>query len=256
MSNTNLKKLENLLIDNRGYVSKFPDNKKAVMIVSGGLDSITTSAMLIEDHGLELFPLHFDRGQRNKLAEQKSVDYFDDYFSKRYGKDKYHQTMTVSVNVPPAEFKSDLTKYMATKGHPARDSIMLLLGVEYAVAVSEKIGEPVKSIFSANIFDDPFPHCTLESLRADTINACVNLGDWEWLITSPNADPFLTDKNIGKIEEIKWASKHNIPIQQTTSCYEIGEKTGYISCGTCRSCVRRKDAFSLAGVQDPTKYMY
>jgi len=253
MSDT-VKDMDNLLIKKRGYVSKMPENKRAVMIVSGGLDSIITSARLIEDYDLELFPLHVDRGQRNRLAEQASVDYYDEYMSKRYGEGKYHKTVTINVNVPPVEFKNDLTTYMATKGHPARDSIMLLLGVEYAVAVSEKTGIPVKTVFSANVFDDPFPHCTLDSLRADTINACVNLGDWGWLLTSPNADPYLTESQFGKVEEIKWADEHSFPMEKTASCYEISKDGSAVACGECKACVRRKEAFKLAGVTDLTNY--
>lgn len=46
---------DKLLLDKRSWISKIPDNKKAAMLVSGGYDSMITSARLIKDFGMELF---------------------------------------------------------------------------------------------------------------------------------------------------------------------------------------------------------
>lgn len=247
-------KLEKYLEENRGYLSKIPDNKKAVMIISGGLDSIVTSARLIEEYGMELFPLHIHRGQTNTVAENRSVSFFTRYFQKRYGSDKFHTPGKISVNIPPKEFKKDLIDYTKSKGHPMRDPIMHLLAVEYAVAVSQKIDGAVKSIYCAIVPEDYFPHSTLEGLRANTINTCINMGDWQWQISSPNIDPYLTKELFGKYEEIQWGTERNIPIGKTISCNNASKKTSYLACGDCSSCKRRHEAFLRVGVQDPTEY--
>lgn len=250
----NLLLLENVILKNRGFVSKWPSSKKAVFIVSGGLDSIVTSARLIEEQSIEIFPLHIHRGQTNYIAENKAVDFFTKYFQKRYGQKMFHNPMKISVNIPPKEFKGDLLPYTKEKGHPVRDQLMHLLGVEYAVAASIKHSESIKTVYCAIMPEDYFPHSTLEGLRANTINTCQNMKDWEWQITSPNIDPILFDKPISKIEEIKWAMQRNIPIERTISCNNASKSTKFLPCGDCSSCERRKQAFEKAGYPDPTKY--
>ena len=249
-----LTEFEKYLKKKRGYVSKIPSSRKAVMILSGGLDSVITSARLIEDFRLELFPLHIHRGQTNTIAENKSVNFFTKYFQKRYGKTMFHNLEKISVNIPPKEFKPDLLPYTKLKGHPMRDPIMHLLAVEYAVAVSQKFGVDIKTIYCAIVPEDYFPHSTLDGLRANTINTCVNMGDWGWQISSPNIDRFLVNRAFGKSEEIQWAMERNIPIGKTISCNDASEETNFLACGKCKSCFRRNAAFTSLGFKDPTTY--
>lgn len=246
--------IDNILLDGRGFVSKRPKSKCVVMIVSGGLDSVITSARLIEDYELELFPLHIHRGQTNTNAENKSVDYFTKFFQKKYGENRFHTPMKISVNVPPYEFKQDLIPYTKEKGHPMRDPTMQLLGVQYAVAASQKYSKDIRTVYCAIVPEDYFPHSTLQGLRVNTLNACVNMGDWEWQISSPNIDPFLSSEPFGKVQEIEWAMKHGIPVGKTISCNNASEKTSYLACGNCTSCSRRSEAFTNAGFTDPTRY--
>jgi len=246
--------LDHLLQKQRGYVSKYPENKKAVIVISGGLDSITLSAYLIEEKGMELFPLHIQRGQTNSVAEDRAVDYFTKFFQEKYGKHRFHKPVKIATNIPPQEFKSDLFPYTKRAGHPMRDPLIHLLGVEYAVAASQKFKTDIKTVFCAIVPEDYFPHSTLGGLRANTINTCINMGDWGWQITSPNIDPFLTVDLIGKEEEIVWAMKHDIPIERTVSCNEANERTNFLPCGTCSSCKRRREAFQSAGFEDSTIY--
>mgnify|MGYP001585638296 CR=1 FL=1 len=228
-----LKKLEAILEDNRGYVSQWPKSKTAVFIVSGGLDSTITSARLIEEQSLEIFPLHIHRGQTNSIAENLAVDFFTKYFQKHYGKNMFHDPMKITVNIPPKEFKQDLLPYTKEKGHPVRDQLMHLLGVEYAVAASLKYEKVIKTVFCAIMPEDYFPHSTLEGLRANTVNVCQNMKDWDWQITSPNIDPLLTTKPFTKIEEIKWAMERKIPVEKTISCNNASKLTNYLACGDC-----------------------
>lgn len=245
---------EKMLLDKRGYVSKYPDNNIVVMIISGGLDSIATTARLIEEQGLEVYPLHIHRGQTNSIAENNSVDFFTKFFQDRYGENKFHTPQKIVVNIPPTEFKHDILPYTKQKGHPMRDPIMHLVAVEYAVAISQRIHRDIKTIYCAIVPEDYFPHSTLDGLRVNTLNTCINMGDWDWQISSPNMDPYLTDSFFGKAEEIKWTVDRNIPIGQTISCNDANEKTKNLACGICKSCFRRHSAFLSLGMQDPTEY--
>ncbi len=248
-----LSEIEKIFLEKRGYISAFPENKKAVVVLSGGLDSVIMAAFLIKEKGMELFPLHVIRGQSNSVAEERSVDFFTKFFQERYG-NNFHSPEKIKVNVPPKEFKQDILPYMKKNGHPMRDPIIHLLAVEYAVAISQKHNVDVKTIFCNIGPEDPFPHTSLIGLRANTFNTCINMNDWGWLITSPNIDKLLLKDSMGKKEEIIWATQNNIPIEKTISCYVADEKTEFLACGACISCMRRKSAFLESGVKDSTKY--
>ena len=60
--------------------------------------------------------------------------------------------------------------------------------------------------------------------------------------------PFLTKT---KAEIVQLGASLGVPLEQTWSCYKGGE----LHCGTCGTCVERREAFELAGVKDPTIYM-
>lgn len=240
---------EKILVKKRGFISKFPKNRKAVMIVSGGLDSITTCAVLMKDYNIELYPLHIKRGQTNHEAEFKSIQYYSDYFSRKFPS-KFNPVKYIELNVPPLELKADLTEYTKMNGHPLRDTVLQMSAVQYGAS----LGMDVKTVFCAVVPEDYFPHSSLESMRATNLAVCQNMNDWDWLITSPNVDPNLFGKQFGKREEILWAHKNGLPIEETISCNIATKLTDFKNCGDCISCFRRKESFASAGINDKTDY--
>ena len=142
---------------------------------------------------------------------------------------------------------------MKKNGYPFRDNILLMIGVQYAISLNEKLGIRIKTILSATVPDDPFPHCNLSSFRALNMLVCQSLNDWSWLITSPNIDKKIFKKKLFKIDEIRWAQNNQFPTELTTSCYKAKNKKIY-HCGSCFACTRRKEAFKMANVEDKTKY--
>ena len=244
---------EKLLVNKRGYVSRFPDNKLAVMIVSGGLDSMIASARLIEEQGLTLFPLHIERGQTNYESERAALEKYQTILREKYG-DKFRPVRYIKLNVPPTEFKKELVPYTKQHGHPLRDTMLQLAAAQYAVSLSTTDGVNVRSIFCAVMPEDIFPHSNIESIRATNIALCQNTNDWSWLISSPNIDKHLTTSLVDKAESIRWAAEHNFPTQYSVSCNDATRATELLNCGTCSSCLKRKAAFAKAGVGDETKY--
>ncbi|GAK59298.1 7-cyano-7-deazaguanine synthase [Candidatus Vecturithrix granuli] len=240
---------EDILMKKRGFVSKWPENKCAVMILSGGLDSVITCAWLLEEKQFILFPLHIQRGQTNAKAELNSVKFFEKFFMDKYP-EKFFPVECINVHIPPIEFKTELGWYMKEKGYPLRDPILLQYAVQYAYAIHQRYQKYPKTIFCALGPKDPFPHTKLVSLRSTTISVCQNLDDWDWLITSPNIDVFLREQAFDKPDEIRWAIQHNIPIEKTISCYQAQS----YNCGQCANCKRRQEAFKIAGIKDPTHY--
>lgn len=129
---------------------------------------------------------------------------------------------------------------------------MEMLAVQYAISLKKDI----KTVFSANVIDDPFPHCALQAMRSTTVNVCENLGDWKWQITSPNIDKNVSKTQYRKIEEINFCNKNNISIENSISCYKPQLINGNsYHCGECFACKRRKQAFIDANVKDKTLYI-
>lgn len=241
-----------ILLARRGWVSRFPANKAVVMIMSGGLDSIVTTARLLEE-GLHIYPLHIRRGQRNGSAEQQAVEFFSEYFSKRHP-GRFHPLAVVSVSIPPTEFKAGLVEYSRTKGYPLRDPILQSFAVQYAVAASSRDCASIRTVLCAIVPEDFMPHSNLETLRALTITVCQATNDWEWLVSSPNVDPGLFPEPFGKAKEVLWAHKRSLPVHLTVSCNDATPENGLRHCGLCGACRRRREAFRQASVEDRTEY--
>lgn len=244
---------ENILEQKRGYVAKWPENKLAVMIVSGGLDSMITSARLIREQGLTLYPLHIERGQTNFECERASIEKYSQILERQYP-DKFKPVKYIKLNVPPIEFKKDLLPYMREHGHPLRDTVLQLAAAQYAVSLQASANEVVRTIFCAVMPEDIFPHSNLTSIRATNVALCQNTGDWTWLVSSPNIDLRLVNEETDKSGEIRWASEHDFPSEYTVSCNDASRETDLLNCGTCSSCTKRKQAFARAGVDDKTRY--
>lgn len=235
-----------ILKKTRGWISKWP--RKIVFIFSGGMDSTITIARLLTDQNIEIYPLFINRGQTNYKFEKKAVKFFNAYFRKKFPK-LYHDVFEIAINVPAKEIKHELKNYTEKHGHPLRNTMLQMIGVQYAISLSSPRSR-ITSVFCAQVPDDPFPHSTLSSLRSNTLNVCEGLGEWDWQITSPNIDPILSKRPAGKIEMIRWASKIGLPLEKTRSCYTDKE----LHCGACLTCRRRKEAFAKAGTIDKTKY--
>lgn len=239
--------IENLLIAERGWVSRWP--KKAVFIYSGGLDSTCTIAKVIDEYGVEIYPLFINRGQTNLRYEREAVKYFEKYLIKKYGS-LFHPVQEICYEIPPLVFKDGLRGYSKKFGYPLRNNQMQFLGVQYAVYLSEKSGDRITTVLCSQVPDDPFPHSTLISLRLTTLTVCQSLDEWDWLITSPCIDHQLFGYDYFKHDLIKWADASGIPLEKTRSCYT----SHAISCGECLTCCRRKEAFKIANVEDRSKY--
>ena len=243
----NLDIYNDFIFKKRGWISRWPE--KTTFIYSGGMDSTITIARLLDEQEVEIFPVFIDRGQSNGKYEKESALFFDNLFSRKYP-NLYHRLFQIKINIPPAEIKNNLRSYSKDHGYPLRNTMLQMVGVQYAISLLSD-GIAIRSVFCAQVFDDPFPHSTLSSLRVNTINICNDLEEWDWQITSPNIDPELVSKPIGKVEMVKWANEHGLPIEKTRSCYTSNP----YSCGKCLICKRRREAFKKAGVIDKTKYV-
>lgn len=255
---TVLKSIDDILVMRRCKVVKFPEPGTPVVVIhSGGMDSTANMAILTEEFGLKIYPLFINRGQTNLKWEKKSVNFFDDFFQKKYG-DLYNKSFEIKLNIPPEEYKNDLraTKNLQDNlqmrlriAYPARNPIMILLAAEYAYSMQSK-GIFPKTIFTSFMNNDPPRHSTLTAIRMLNLLLCQIMGDYNWQIMAIPLERELGNY-YGKEYYVKWAYEHGIPLDKTRSCYKDQQK----HCGVCYpACQNRREAFGRANVPDTTIY--
>ena len=151
------------------------------------------------------------------------------------------------------KLKNDFPKErMKAIGHPLRNSTLQNYAVMYATYVNAKYNENIRTILTGSVGDDTTcPELSILSLRSQNLNVCINLGDWNWQITSPLIDPELTDRIIFKKDLILWAKEKKIPLNKTRTCVSDTE----IADGTCSECKRRLKVFREMGLRDEVEYL-
>jgi 7-cyano-7-deazaguanine synthase len=223
------------------------DKKKAIVLLSGGLDSATCLAVA-NDKGYECYALSFDYGQRHSVELEASKE-----IAKKLGV-KAHNVISFDLSLWGGSALTDdidVPNHGETEGIPityvpARNMVFL----SFAVAWSEVIG--AKDIFiGVNSVDySGYPDCRPQFI--EEFEKCAVLGTkacdegWKFEVHAPL-------QNLNKAEIIRLGVSLGIDYSLTHSCYNPTEQ-GF-ACGICDSCVLRKNGFLDADIQDPTKYL-
>jgi len=218
--------------------------KKAVVLVSGGLDSVTALAMAQAD-GFECFALSVDYGQRHRseLDAAKRVSDAAAVPLKILPLDLRAiggSALTGDIDVPEDETNGIPVTYV-----PARNTIMLSLALAYAeVLGSDDIFIGVNAVDYSG-----YPDCRPEFIEAyqSMARLATKAGAEGGAMTIHTP---LIDLTKGEI--IQRGTALGIDYSMTVSCYQA-DGAGR-ACGVCDSCRIRKDGFAAAGVPDPTKY--
>lgn len=247
-----LDKIEQVIKSSRGYIFKMPAPGTPIVVsMSGGADTTVTTAILLEEYGLDVYPYFLNRVQRSLQSELKSIKYFSNIFKTKYG-NCFHDPIILGIPNPATEIKKDLTDNLRHGvGYPMRNSIILQYGVQYAFSLANH-GIQTRNIFCSTVASDgdySF-HSTLTALRSLMLHVCTDMGDFHWQITS-----LAIEKELGlyfdKDVLVKWAHEHYLPLEKTRTCIE----NTLIHCGQCDACYDRKRSFEEAGVEDKTEYL-
>ena len=218
--------------------------KKAVVLVSGGLDSVTALA-IAQEQGYECFALSVDYGQRHhsELDAAKRVAAAAAVPLKILPLDLRAiggSALTDDIQVPERETTGIPVTYV-----PARNTIMLSLALAYA----EVLG--ADDIFiGVNAVDySGYPDCRPEFIAAyqqmARLATKAGVEGGEMTVHTPLID-------LTKAEIIQRGTELGVDYTMTVSCYQAdGEGR---ACGVCDSCRIRKEGFSAAGISDPTRY--
>ena len=218
--------------------------KKAVLLVSGGLDSVTALA-IAQEQGYECFALSVDYGQRHhsELDAAKRVAAAAAVPLKILPLDLRAiggSALTDDIQVPEKETTGIPITYV-----PARNTIMLSLALAYA----EVLG--ADDIFiGVNAVDySGYPDCRPEFIEAyqqmARLATKVGVEGGEMTVHTPLID-------LTKAEIIQRGTELGVDYAMTVSCYQA-DGAGR-ACGVCDSCRIRKEGFSASGISDSTRY--
>jgi 7-cyano-7-deazaguanine synthase len=223
--------------------------KKAVCLISGGLDS-AVSAFIAKNRGYDLFALSFVYGQRHnkeidcakKIAltlDVKKHVIFDINIGQFGGSSLVDESIK-----PEIDHKlEDIGKNIPNTYVPARNTIFLSVALGFAEAIG------ADAIFIGATFTDyaGYPDCRPKYFKA--FQKMADLATKKGVI-GKSIQIMTPVLNLSKAEIIKKGSKLGVPFDKTWSCYLGKEK----ACGRCDSCLLRLKGFKEAGLKDPLKY--
>jgi 7-cyano-7-deazaguanine synthase len=221
------------------------DTKKAVVLVSGGLDSATVVA-IAASQGYQIIAVSFDYGQRHisELEASKRVAEHPSVIEHKTISIDLAQlggsALTDDIDVPEEMGEGIPVTYV-----PARNTVFL----SYALAVAE-VSQAQAIFVGVNAVDySGYPDCRPEYIEA--FETMANLATKAGVEGHPLKihTPLI---NLTKAEIIKQGIALDVDYAQTVSCYQADEQGR--ACGVCDSCRLRKKGFEEARSPDPTKY--
>ena len=224
---------------------------KAVVLLSGGLDSATALAVA-RGRGFDCYALSVDYGQRHRVELERAavVAKALGAVEQRVVKIDLRQiggsALTADIAVPKDRSTADMSHGVPVTYVPARNTILLGLALGYA----ETVGA-FDLFIGANVLDySGYPDCRPEFLSAfESLANLATKAGTEGAGTFRVHSPLL---KMTKAEIIRAGTKLGVDYALTLSCYDP-DAAGH-ACGRCDSCALRKKGFAEAGVTDPTAY--
>ncbi len=218
--------------------------KKAVVLLSGGLDSTTALYVALRE-SIDTIALSFNYGQSHereldsarKIASFLKIEHRIVPLSLPWGGSAITDE---KIPLPKGRNQAEIKEGIPATYVPARNSIFLSLAASLAEA---KEAEAI--YFGANALDySGYPDCRPSFI--DAFQKMIEMG------TKAGAEgkkirvvtPLL---HLSKAEIVRLGGELKIPFEWTWSCYEGGE----FPCGECDSCILRAQGFQEAGIEDP-----
>ena len=226
---------------------KYP-KARALVVLSGGMDSTVCAALAVRDFGAEnTAALHVAYGQRTERRERKAFEEICDKLGIRTRLVVHSPIFRAiggsaltdeQIDVPdtPVEIRTEIPVTYV----PFRNSHLLSAAVSWA----EVLG--AQKIFIGAVQQDSsgYPDCRPEFYAA--FNEAVRTGTKEGTIRIET--PLIA---LRKSEIVRLGLELGAPFDLTWSCYSREDQ----ACGTCESCVLRTRAFLAAGASDPIPYL-
>jgi 7-cyano-7-deazaguanine synthase len=226
-------------------------SKKAVVLVSGGLDSATVLAMAVRD-GFECYALSFDYGQRHAVELDAAR-----LVSRTLGA-KDHRVATIDlrvfggsaltsdVDVPKGRDEAQMATGVPITYVPARNTIFL----SFALAWAEVLGAQAIYIGVNAVDYSGYPDCRPEFIHAyERMAALATASSTEQGQSVRIVTPLI---HLTKAEIISQGLALGVDYAHTLSCYDPDSHGR--ACGQCDACKLRRRGFEQANITDPTLY--
>ena len=221
--------------------------EKAVVLLSGGLDS-TTCMAVANNLGYELYPISFNYHQRHSIeliGAKKVAEFY---------KVKKHLIIDTNMNLIGGSALTD-ENIDVPNGEIEREDVPVtyvparnLIFLSYALGYAEVVGANHVFIGVNSVDYSGYPDC-----RPQFIEKFQIIADYATAATAVNGASIKIEtplQTLSKKEIVQLGVKLGAPLQYTHSCYKGGEK----ACGICDSCLLRLEGFKAAGVPDPIEY--
>ncbi|MGH9717289.1 MAG: 7-cyano-7-deazaguanine synthase QueC [Candidatus Acidiferrales bacterium] len=223
------------------------ERPKAVVLLSGGMDSCVTTAIANRTHRLAL--LHASYGQRTERRELRAFGEIADFYGVRERLVVRFDALSriggsaltdVEIDVPDSGESLALDAGIPISYVPFRNAHFLSAAVSWAEVIR------ATSIFIGAVAEDSsgYPDCRPEYYQV--FQELVREG------TRPETRIEIVTPVIAmrKSEIVRQGAELGAPLDRTWSCYQFGDE----ACGTCDSCRLRQRAFAEAGLRDPIAY--
>lgn len=214
-----------------------------IVVCSGGLDSVTLAYKIAAEDRIARL-ISFDYGQRHKkeldyarhCAARLSVGH-DVLDMAAVGRRLTGSALTDQTAVPDGHYAETTMRATVV---PNRNAIML--AIAFGIAAAEKADTVAAAVHGGDHFI--YPDCRPGFVAAF---AAMQRQALDGFAKVSLATPFL---HLSKADIVREGARLGVPFAETWSCYRGGE----LHCGRCGTCVERREAFHLAGVDDPTPY--
>ncbi|MBO5789656.1 MAG: 7-cyano-7-deazaguanine synthase QueC [Clostridia bacterium] len=214
---------------------------KALVIFSGGLDS-TTALYWAKAHYDAVKAVHFAYGSNHQQQEGNAAQAIADALKIELVKipldfiGKHFKSALLGGTIPDGQYEAD---NMSSTIVPFRNGIMLSI----AAGLADSLG--IDDVILGNHGGDHFIYPDCRPGFITDMNAAIQAGtDKAVQIVSPFC-------NMSKAGIVEMGALLGVDFSKTYSCYKGGAQ----HCGTCGTCLERKEAFKAAGVKDPTIYL-
>jgi 7-cyano-7-deazaguanine synthase len=224
--------------------------KRAVVLLSGGLDSTTTLAIAVAE-GYEAHALSFEYGQRHKIETEAARRIAASLGAKGHRVAKIDlrvfggSAITEAIDVPRQRSETEIAHGIPVTYVPARNTIFLAYALTWAEVLH------AGDIFiGVNAIDySGYPDCRPEFIEAfeHLANVATKAGveGSRFRIHTPLI-------KLSKADIIRKAIELGVDLSLTHSCYDPTPEG--LACGECDSCILRLKGFREAGIRDPIRY--
>jgi len=224
-------------------------NNKAVILLSGGLDS-TTCLAIAKNQGYKLNALTINYGQRHNFELQSAQKVIDSFQIKNHSIINIDlaqfggSALTDDIDVPKYRIESEMADIPVTYV-PARNTVFLSLALAWAETL-----RAYNIFIGVNALDySGYPDCRPEYISAfeKTANLATKAG-----VSGSNFKIHTPLIHMKKSEIILNGLKLGVDYSQTSSCYD--PKTNGNPCANCDACILRLKGFDEANIIDPLNY--